>query len=63
MIAWVKDVGRSIDYLETRKDVDSASVAYYGFSAGGSVGSVILAVERRLKAGILDSGGLQMTLR
>ena len=34
MIAWSKDLGRSIDYLETRRDIDSVSLAYYGFSWG-----------------------------
>jgi hypothetical protein len=28
----IKDFKRSIDYLETRKDIDSTRLAYYGIS-------------------------------
>jgi dienelactone hydrolase len=57
IIAWSKDLGRSLDYLETRKDIDNAKVAYFGYSLGGSVASVLLAVEKRFKAAVLSSGG------
>ena len=58
MIAWSKDLGRSIDYLETRKDIDCANLAYYGYSWGAEVAPVMLAVESRFKAAILAAGGL-----
>ena len=35
VIAWAKDMRRSIDYLDTRPDIDTAKVAYYGVSWGG----------------------------
>ena len=57
-IAWAKDLSRSIDFLETRKDIDREKLAYLGFSWGGEVAPVMLAVERRFKAAILVSGGL-----
>jgi dienelactone hydrolase len=57
MIAWSKDVGRSLDYLATRKDIDSTRLAYFGFSWGGAVAPVVLAVEGRFKAAVLSSGG------
>jgi eukaryotic-like serine/threonine-protein kinase len=57
-IAWAKDLSRSIDFLETRKDIDREKLAYLGFSWGGEVAPVMLAVEGRFKAAILISGGL-----
>jgi eukaryotic-like serine/threonine-protein kinase len=59
-IAWSKDLGRSLDYLETRKEIDSTKLAYLGLSAGAVEGAHLLAVEKRIKAAILDSGGLQV---
>jgi eukaryotic-like serine/threonine-protein kinase len=56
-IAWAKDVGRTLDYLETRKDIDSSRTAYVGLSMGGAQGAVNLAMEKRFKAAILLSGG------
>jgi dienelactone hydrolase len=60
VIAFSKDLGRSLDYLETRKDIDSRKMAYFGFSMGGSRAPVLLAVESRLKAAILSSGGFEL---
>ncbi|MEO8053327.1 MAG: SUMF1/EgtB/PvdO family nonheme iron enzyme, partial [Acidobacteriota bacterium] len=57
VIAWSKDLGRSLDYLETRKDIDSARVAYFGFSQGGAYGALLPAVEKRIVVAILSSGG------
>ena len=37
-IQTVKDFRRCIDYLETRQDVDSKKIAYYGMSEGGIYG-------------------------
>jgi hypothetical protein len=54
----VKDLRRCIDYLETRSDIDSGRLAYYGMSWGGYLGNIILAVEDRLRTGVLLAGGL-----
>lgn len=59
-IAWSKDLGRTLDYLETRRDFDSSKVAYLGYSQGGSQAPVILAIEKRFKAAILLSAGFQL---
>lgn len=58
VLEWSKDLGRSLDYLETRSDIDSRKFAYYGFSWGGRLGPIMLAVEPRLKAAILYVAGL-----
>jgi dienelactone hydrolase len=54
----VKDFRRSIDYLETRPEIDGERIAYYGMSWGGYLGAIIPAVEERLKASVLVAGGL-----
>jgi len=54
----VKDYSRSIDYLATRPDIDTSRLGYYGTSMGGRLGTIILAVEKRIKLGLLVSGGL-----
>jgi dienelactone hydrolase len=58
IIKWAKDFSRSIDYLETRSDIDNSRIGYYGFSLGGFMGGIIPAVEDRLKVNILILGGL-----
>ncbi|UCG60897.1 MAG: protein kinase [Candidatus Zixiibacteriota bacterium] len=54
----VKDFRRVIDYLETRPDIDTEKLAYFGFSWGGILGSIIPAVEKRIRVSIIDAGGL-----
>ena len=56
-IQQVKDLRRSIDYLETRPDIDSRKLAFYGMSYGSNLAPIILAVEERLKANVLLAGG------
>ena len=63
VIQWSKDLGRTIDYLETRPDIDQGKIGYYGLSAGASAALPIVAVEPRLKAVVLLSGGLRATRR
>lgn len=58
----VRDFRRSIDYLETRPDIDRTKLAYYGMSWGGSLGPLITAVEPRLKASILLAGGFDVAI-
>jgi dienelactone hydrolase len=57
-IKWSRDLGRSIDYLQTRPDVDSAKVGFYSLSWGAAHTPRLLAVEPRVKAAALLSGGL-----
>jgi eukaryotic-like serine/threonine-protein kinase len=57
-IKQIKDLKRSIDYLETRPDIDSKKLAYTGFSMGAGKGAIIPALEDRLKASILYVGGM-----
>src|SRR4029453_1599165 len=52
-----RDLGRGIDYLETRPDIDRDRLAFYGLSAGAVNGPILTALEPRFKASILVSGG------
>jgi dienelactone hydrolase len=55
---WYKDLARTIDYLETRVDIDSEKLAYMGLSGSAGRPLAILVIEDRIKAAILLSGGL-----
>src|SRR6185295_12439415 len=59
VIAWGKDLRRSIDYLQTRADIDTARVAYFGWSWGGYLGGIMPAIEPRFKAVVLLVAGLE----
>jgi len=56
-VAWAKDLGRAIDYLQTRKDIDATKIGYFGDSLGGKMGAMLPALEKRLKVVVLSSGG------
>jgi len=58
---WIErrwDLGRTLDYLEQREDIDTSKIGYLGLSAGGSIALPLLALEPRLKTAVLLSGGL-----
>ncbi len=55
----VKDLQRTIDYLEFSTNVfDTSKIAYFGLSWGSSHAPFILAIEKRIKLGILQAFGL-----
>jgi cephalosporin-C deacetylase-like acetyl esterase len=58
VIQWQREVSRTVDYLGTRSDIDTTKVAYLGFSWGGRLGGVVLAIEPRFKAAVLNVAGL-----
>ena len=60
-IAQMKDVRRSVDYLETRRDIDSGRLAFFGVSYGARLAPMALAVEHRFKTAVLWSGGFPMS--
>jgi eukaryotic-like serine/threonine-protein kinase len=61
VIYWEKDLGRTIDYLETRKDLKLDKLAYYGLSTGAYLGNIFPALEPRIKVAVLLSGGFDFT--
>jgi dienelactone hydrolase len=58
VIMWSKDMRRSVDYLEKRSDISMDRLGYFGFSWGSSIAPVMIAMESRIKASVLISGGL-----
>jgi hypothetical protein len=60
VIMWRKDIGRAIDYLETRNDILTDKIGYFGFSWGGRMGGLYPAVEKRIKALVIHVGGMGM---
>lgn len=52
------DLRRGLDYLQTRADIDSSRMAYFGFSQGATEGVIFSAVEQRYRAVVLIAGGM-----
>ncbi len=57
VIQWYKDFARSIDYLETRKDIDSRKLGYFGTSWGSVLGPILMALEDRCRVAVWAHGG------
>jgi dienelactone hydrolase/predicted Ser/Thr protein kinase len=55
----IRDFSRSVDYLESREDIDTDRIAYYGMSFGGWLGAIIPAVETRIATAVVAFGGLR----
>jgi dienelactone hydrolase len=60
-IQQIKDLARSVDYLQTRSDLDHERIAYFGTSYGAWIAPIALAVETRFKTAALWSGGLSLS--
>jgi formylglycine-generating enzyme required for sulfatase activity/tRNA A-37 threonylcarbamoyl transferase component Bud32/cephalosporin-C deacetylase-like acetyl esterase len=63
VIACFKDLGRSVDYLETRPDIDRNKLAYEGYSWGAAMGAILPAMEDRFKALVLIGPGFWLQKR
>ena len=57
-IAFSKDLSRTIDYAETRPELDKDRFAFFGLSRGGALAPVVLANEPRIKTAVLWIPGL-----
>lgn len=60
VVAWVRDLNRTLDYLATRTDISHAQIGYFGLSWGGALPQ-LLANEPRLKANVLVAGAYYFT--
>jgi formylglycine-generating enzyme required for sulfatase activity/dienelactone hydrolase len=58
-----KDLSRSIDYLESRSDINATRLAYLGLSWGGQLGPLMVALEDRIKTCVLVVAGLSGSKR
>lgn len=57
LIQWVSEIRRSVDYLQTRDDIDPERIGYQGISYGATWVPVFLAQEPRLRTGLLIPSG------
>ena len=53
----VTDYRQAMDYLATRKDIDSKRIGLLGYSMGAMIGSITSGVDDRVKATVLCVGG------
>ncbi len=56
---WYKDLARTLDYIQTRSDLDSNRIAYYGVSWGAALGPIFAATEPRFKTALWIGGGFE----
>jgi len=57
---WGRDFRRAVDYVVSRSDLDSARVGFLGYSWGGRLGPLLVALEPRLKVAVLYVAGLKL---
>ena len=55
---WIAELQRSVDYLHTRSDIDTAHIGYFGYSLGAMWAPNMFAMEPRISAAVLLAGGL-----
>ena len=61
VVMWTKDIRRTLDYLSTRADMDTARFAYFGVQLGSEHGAdQSSSAEPRFKAAVLYVAGLTM---
>ncbi len=53
-----RELRRSVDYLETRDDIAHDQLGYFGWSWGGYLSGIMMAIEPRFKTAILQCPGL-----
>jgi eukaryotic-like serine/threonine-protein kinase len=58
LVMWRKDLGRTVDYLQTRTDIDASKIAYMGISLAAEIAPMLLVTEPRVRFAVLLSGGL-----
>jgi eukaryotic-like serine/threonine-protein kinase len=58
VIKWGKEYKRTIDYIQSRKDMDATHLSYYGVSWGGYMANILLAIDDRVKSATLYVAGL-----
>jgi eukaryotic-like serine/threonine-protein kinase len=59
VIEWYQDLARTLDYLDTREDIDSEAISLLAFSLGATMAPNFAALDDRLGPQIWLAGGLQ----
>lgn len=58
----VFDLHRSIDYLQTRREIDPDRIGFFGISLGGIIGTIFCGVDTRVKVPIITLAGGNLSL-
>lgn len=58
----VFDLRRSIDYLETRSEIDPNRIGFFGISLGGIIGTIFCGVDSRVKVPVITLAGGNLSL-
>lgn len=58
----VFDLRRTIDFIESRPELDHHRIGYYGISLGGLIGTVFSGVDQRVKAPVITLAGGRLNL-
>ena len=58
VVQWVSELRQSIDYLQSRDDIADEAIGYQGISNGAIWAPIFMALEPRIKTGIILLGGL-----
>ena len=58
----VFDLRRTIDFIESRKELDPKRIGYYGISLGGIIGTIFCGTDDRIKVPVIVLAGGQMNL-
>jgi dienelactone hydrolase len=61
VLRWAREMRRSMDYASTRPDIDTTRFAYAGTSWGGRMAGVVLAIEPRFRAAVLNVPGVSQS--
>lgn len=58
----VFDLRRSIDFIESREELDHYRIGYYGISLGGIIGTILSGVDDRIKVPVVALAGGRLNL-
>lgn len=58
----VFDLRRSIDFLDTRKEVAPERIGFFGISLGGIIGTIFCSIDQRVKAPVIALAGGNLSL-
>jgi dienelactone hydrolase/tRNA A-37 threonylcarbamoyl transferase component Bud32 len=58
VVQWLKDLRRTVDYLESRSDIAIGQLGFFGYSWGGRYAPMAMSLEPRLRVAVLNVGGL-----
>jgi DNA-binding winged helix-turn-helix (wHTH) protein/dienelactone hydrolase len=59
-LEWEQDLRVTLDYLETRADIDAKQAGFFGLSRGATRNAIVLALDERIRAAVLLSGGIEI---